>query len=146
MEFKFTPSPIIYTGIGENFPKLTNLWIRNQYIKYVERENFAGLTNLEVLNLKNNKIEFLPEDVFSDLSNLEELLIHVNRIKHFPANIFEKLTKIERILTYENSATTIGIDFRGIGAVQLYNESYYHYYKSNTKLIRYIGTCGTQME
>lgn len=125
LNINFRPSLYIFAGIGESFSKLKVLAIAMQNIKYVEREDFAGLKFLERLRLDQNEITFLPEDVFAELPNLWWLDISWNKIKHFPAKIFVKLTNIEWIWTYGNPATTNDIDF-GIREVNLYNETKYH--------------------
>lgn len=107
--------------------------IVNQKIKFVEREDFIGLPNLEYLNLNGNEIEFLSEDVFGDLKNLRRLGIRSNKIKHFSSRIFEKLTNVNEILTYGNKASTNSIDFSAIRNVQLRNETDENYYQGGIK-------------
>jgi Leucine-rich repeat (LRR) protein len=84
-------------GIGETFSDLKILSITYQSIKFVERSNFVGLTQLEELWLNQNQIEFLPEDVFLDLPNLEVLWLSNNKIKKLPENIFKNMKKLKEI-------------------------------------------------
>jgi Leucine-rich repeat (LRR) protein len=97
LEINFAPSTHIFSGIGENFSNLKELWITHQFIKFVERSNFVGLTQLEQLYLRGNQIEFLPENVFWDLPNLELLNLRDNKIKKLPENVFKNLRKIQQI-------------------------------------------------
>jgi Leucine-rich repeat (LRR) protein len=97
LHINFAPSTYIFSGIGETFSNLKKLLITEQSIKFVERSDFAGLTQLEVLYLDGNQIEFLPEDVFWDLPNLEYLGLSNNKIKKIPENIFKNLKKLESI-------------------------------------------------
>lgn len=97
LKLNLTPSTYIFDGIGATFSTLKKLWISNQNIKFVQRENFANLEQLTWLNMQQNKIEFLSENVFWDLPNLLELDFQSNRIKKLPEKIFENLLKIENI-------------------------------------------------
>jgi Leucine-rich repeat (LRR) protein len=98
----FAPSTHIFSGIGENFSNLNKLLIIRQHIKFVERSDFVGLTQLEQLWLDGNKIEFLPEDVFWDLPNLKYLNLNSNKIKKLPENIFKNLKKLRDIRLDDN--------------------------------------------
>jgi Leucine-rich repeat (LRR) protein len=92
----FKKSNHIYAGIEETFKNLKSLIVLHE-IKFVERQNFEHLENLEVLSLDNNQIEHLTEDVFWDLTNLESLLLQSNRIEVLPEKVFMNLRNIEWI-------------------------------------------------
>jgi Leucine-rich repeat (LRR) protein len=128
LNIKFSPSHYVFTGIAENFPKLKHLSVIKQSIKFVERENFAGLESLETLRLYRNQIESLPEDAFYDLPNLKILNLSCNQIKQFPTNIFSKLAKVEEIWINDNPGTTDNVNFSGISQVKLYNETTRYYF------------------
>lgn len=124
----------IYAGFGETFPNLIRFDAFDSIV-FVERENFAGMTKLELLFLSGNKIEFLPEDVFWDLTSLERLEFYSNKIEKIPENIFKNLRKlkslsfsfnkiehlpkslfvnnleIEYLVAGNNPLKTIGVDF-----------------------------------
>jgi Leucine-rich repeat (LRR) protein len=102
LRINFAPSTRIFSGVGEIFINLKELSITRQSIKFVERYDFVGLTQLEGLYLYENQIEFLPEDVFWDLPNLEELWLQSNKIKKLPENIFKNLKKLKRIDMFGN--------------------------------------------
>jgi Leucine-rich repeat (LRR) protein len=102
LRIDFASSTHILSGIGETFSNLKTLLITEQPIKFVERSDFAGLTQLEYLELSWNQIEFLPEDVFWDLPNLEELYLFDNKIKKLPVNIFKSLKKLKTIWLSSN--------------------------------------------
>jgi Leucine-rich repeat (LRR) protein len=102
LDINFKPSTEIFSGIGETFINLKSLWIRSQTIKFVERSDFVGLTQLEDLILNGNQIEFLPEDVFWDLPNLKLLKLSGNKIKKLPKNIFKNLKKLKEINLSDN--------------------------------------------
>ena len=95
--FDFRPSKHIFAGLGENFPNVVFLYIIDQGIKFVERNNFIGLQKLENLFMRDNQIEFLPEDVFNDLSSLKRLYLTNNFIMELPEKLFMNLINIEEI-------------------------------------------------
>lgn len=132
LNINFTLSPHIFTGIGENFPKLKSLCIIDQSIEVIEREDFLGLVNLEGLFLNGNKINFLPGDVLYDLQNLRYFDISRNLIKRFHPNIFKMLTNIEGIGAYGNPGKMNEIDFSTIN-VKFFNETVKYYYKAGGK-------------
>lgn len=105
----------------------------NQNIKFVERKDFAGLTNLENLYLEVNDIEFLPEDVFAELVNLKTLGLRDNNIKHFPSEILAGLKNIEVISTSGNPGSTNSINFNATLNVKLRNETENEYYQRGEK-------------
>lgn len=141
LSINFAPSTHISSGIGERFSNLKSLWIKKQSIKFIERSDFAGLTQLEDLYLFRNQIEILPEDVFWDL-NLKMLKLNKNKIKKLPLNIFKSLTKIkginfadnmiehlpknlfannlelESISAYNNPLKTIDVDFTNLRSLE----------------------------
>jgi Leucine-rich repeat (LRR) protein len=98
----FKPATYIFSGIGEYFPILKRLEISQQLIKFVERENFANMKNLEELRLQSNKIGFLPEDVFWDLPNLKILNLSDNRLVEVPAKLLINSKQIEEVDTKNN--------------------------------------------
>jgi Leucine-rich repeat (LRR) protein len=102
LHIDFAPSTHIFSGIGETFINLKWLEITEQSIKFVERSDFAGLTQLDTLSLNWNLIEFLPENVFWDLPNLDYLDLQDNKIKKLPENIFKNLKKLEVIHLGDN--------------------------------------------
>lgn len=93
----FEPATLIFAGIGETFTNLKVLAIGDQWIRFVERENFADMSQLLELHLWQNQIDFLPEDVFLDLENLVRLDVSGNRIRKLPDKIFATLKKIKEI-------------------------------------------------
>jgi Leucine-rich repeat (LRR) protein len=155
---KFQPSTHIFKGIGENFPELRLLDIIQQKIKFVEREDFVGLKELERLNFQYNTVEFLPEDAFLELTNLKELNIYGNQIKEiavnsfrnlqkieliriddnkidsFPVNLFENSLKLLAVSTYGNRANLTNFNFEKIPNVKLYNESSEFYYQRGERI------------
>lgn len=125
---KFTPSPYIFAGIGENFWNLKSLAIVFQKIKFIERVNFADLQSLQNLSLSFNEIEFIPEDVFLDLPELIMLDLTHNKIAQFPNKFLINALKLECLKTHNNLATTNSIDFINNPNIKLRNETIQYYY------------------
>lgn len=78
-------------GLGIVFPELRRLIFTNSALKFIKRENFAGMVKLNFLVLMSNSIETLPEDVFNDLNLLSSLKLDRNLIKVLPEDIFDQL-------------------------------------------------------
>lgn len=87
----------VISGIGETFRSLKLFHIIGPSIKFLERETFAAMEQLELLRLGFIGFEFLPEDVFQDLPNLQVLDLAGNRIKNFPAEVFKNLRKLKKV-------------------------------------------------
>jgi Leucine-rich repeat (LRR) protein len=111
LKINLTPSTHIFSGIGEYFSNLKELWIQDQSLKFVDRSDFAGLTQLEKLRLDQNQIEFLFNNVFWDLPNLEEIDLSNNKIDYLPKDLFLKNLEIERIWASNNPLKVIDVDF-----------------------------------
>ena len=102
LSMNFGGSSHIFAGIGENFPSLQELSVVQQQIKFIEKENFIDLVELEKMDLEGNEIEFLPQNVFEDLRNLKVLKISNNRIRKIPEQIFFNLKQL-KVLTLEKN-------------------------------------------
>lgn len=102
LDLNFNLSTHIFAGIAEAFPNLEHLKIHDQQIKFIERENFANLSQLEELRLYHNKIEFLPDDIFNDVPNLKVLDLVHNRIKILPEKVFNKLWRVGEMYLNNN--------------------------------------------
>lgn len=96
----FTNNPIADIGLQSNDLKM--LKISETSLKFIERDDFENLKQLEILLLSNNQIEFLPENTFEHLENLEILFLDNNKIKNLEPNIFMNLRKMEKINLHGN--------------------------------------------
>lgn len=135
LKIDFKSSTHIFPGIGETFPNLRRLRIDNQSIEIVERENFEGLEQLEVLDFSRNQIKYFINNIFWDLQNLTilafsdnqiellqketfqnlkqitEINFSNNKIEHFPKDLFKNNLMLKRMFAYKNPLKTVDIDF-----------------------------------
>ena len=69
--------------------------------------DFAGLSNLETLNLRNNQMTRLPTDLFKGLSNLQNLNLMVNRLTSLPAGLFNGLSNLHTLNLSDNQLSSL---------------------------------------
>ena len=81
--------------------------------------DFAGLSNLQGLNLFSNNLSSLPENIFAGLSNLQELGLHSNNLTSLPENIFAGLSNLQRLWLDNNSLRSLDANiFAGLSNLQ----------------------------
>ena len=68
---------------------LTRLDLSGTGITRLERDDFSGLSNLQVLLLNNNILRDLPQEVFNGLRKLETLWLQDNPLSELPEGIFD---------------------------------------------------------
>ncbi|XP_026864931.2 vasorin b [Electrophorus electricus] len=89
-------------------PPLTkNLYVFQNGIESLHRDEFIGLENLELLDLSQNKITQLPNHVFETLTSLRNLDLSSNQINHISQDSFAGLELLERLYLYNNAITSI---------------------------------------
>ncbi|KAL7012993.1 hypothetical protein ACKWTF_015135 [Chironomus riparius] len=122
-------------GIADVFTNVIELKIIAKGLKFITRENFAGLTDLKNLKLGNNKLASIPFDAFYELPNLETLDLYrcnlkelnedlfinnpnlknvsapLNDIQVLPAGIFRNNLKLENVNMNFNDFKDIQVDF-----------------------------------
>lgn len=103
----FEPSDHLFSGIGENLPKLKNLKIQEDSIKFIDKRDFENMNQLESLDLSDNPIQFLPDDVFSNLYNLKVLELAYCGIEKLPKAIFWNLARLEYLGLRHNRIRTL---------------------------------------
>ncbi|XP_058067234.1 toll-like receptor 6 [Anopheles bellator] len=74
--------------------QLTSAW--------VNRETFAGLIRLVLLNLSNNKITKLESEIFSDLYTLQILNLRHNQLDNIAADTFSPMNNLHTLLLSHN--------------------------------------------
>lgn len=93
------------------FPGFLKYIITGSGLKYVKRDDFAGMPKLETLNLDFNLIETMPEDTLYDLNALVDFFIEGNRIKTFPTYLLSKAPLFQRFRASNNSLESMDADF-----------------------------------
>lgn len=96
----------IPTGIFERFPHLARVYLHIG-LKSVRKEDFAGASHLERVDLERNEIESIPGNLFSELKKLEDIYLSHNRIHDIEPSAFSDLEYLFRIELSNNSLTTI---------------------------------------
>lgn len=88
----------IIAGIGEAFPNLKELFIGSNSIKFIERHDFADLSQLTILRLHMEQLEFLAYDVFYNLPDLESVSSYNGKLESLHENIFLNLRKLKTLV------------------------------------------------
>ncbi len=95
-------------NLREDFPNLTQLWIRWSEIPIV-KNNLLGpqFSWIEKLNLIGNKIQIVEEEAFKHLHNLVVIILHDNQIQSLSAKVFENNSKLKVIYLLSNKIKMI---------------------------------------
>jgi hypothetical protein len=70
-------------------------------------DDFSGLTNLEILNIRSNPYTELPEGLFKDLVHLKTIVIIETKLRHFPDDFLAYAPEIENVYTFEMDVRSI---------------------------------------
>lgn len=70
-------------------------------------DDFTGLFNLEILNIRSNRYVALPEGLFKDLVNMKTLVIISTTLRHYPDDFLAYNPKIENLHVFRNKVTSI---------------------------------------
>lgn len=98
-------------GIGETFVNLVEYYAGYLELRVVKREDFKGMSKVEVLELGDNLISELPEDVFADLESLLYVEISNNLIKFLPDKLLAENKALEGFLLYDHQVEILPKDF-----------------------------------
>lgn len=88
----------IIAGIGEAFPNLEELSILSDSIKFIERHDFADLSQLKELIVTMYQLEFLAYDVFYNLPDLEFVSFSDGKLENLHENIFLNLRNLKKLV------------------------------------------------
>lgn len=95
-------TPYLPSKISDIFPNLIKYFAGASSLKFIERVNFDGLTQLNQIEFGVNHIEKIPKDTFYGLAYLESLLLHNNRIESLHRDTFIKNPNLKEIYIYGN--------------------------------------------
>lgn len=77
-------------------------------IQAFKKDDFSGLKNLEILNIRSNPYTELPEGLFDDLGNLKTIVIISNTaLRHFPDDFLEKTPLLEHLHVFHLPLRTL---------------------------------------
>jgi Leucine-rich repeat (LRR) protein len=93
------------------FPNIQKYLITGSHLRYVKREDFAGMPKLQTIYLDDNDIEELPEDLLYDLSGLVDFFVEKNKLRSLPTYLFNHATMFQRFRAANNSIEEMPRDF-----------------------------------
>ena len=98
---------------------ITVLDLGSEDIATLQSDDFAGLTNLEELNLYDNDLTTLPPNVFAGLTNLRFLSLWHNDLTTLSPTVFANLTSLRFLDLDDNDLTAVPPDvFTGLTNLQ----------------------------
>ncbi len=127
---KFPDGTDCATVTAEQLASITVLDFRTTATLTLQYGDFAGLTNLQFLDLSqpgfgagNQGASFrtLHVNLFEDLSNLKTLWINNTELNSLPTNIFAPLSNLEDLSLNQNGLTLTGDHFRGLSNLKSLN-------------------------
>ncbi|XP_036390540.1 vasorin-like [Megalops cyprinoides] len=106
-------SPSVPRGVPASTQQL---YLFQNGISALDREDFSGLSSLELLDLSQNDLSELPDGVFEPLSSLHNLDLSSNGITHISRGSFSGLLLLERLYLHSNRIQSIHpAAFEGLG-------------------------------
>ncbi|KAI6225311.1 hypothetical protein M3Y99_01352500 [Aphelenchoides fujianensis] len=99
--------------------RLKNLFLRNNILRKIDKQTFAKLSNLELLDLSGNKLEIVKRETLSHLKSLEILLVSNNRINAIEDGAFDGLSNLRTLNLAHNELRNITRDtLRGLSNLE----------------------------
>lgn len=90
-------------GLEKVFKNLIKVWLPNNEIKEIHKEDLKPLPKLEYLDLKYNKIEAIEDGLFDYNPKLRIINLKGNKISRIAENVFSNLTGLLYLDLSENS-------------------------------------------
>jgi Leucine-rich repeat (LRR) protein len=81
--------------------------VPNRQIAEFKADDFTGLPNLEILNIKGNPTKTLPAGLMSDLPKLRVIVLFGNGLEELPEDFLENNPLIEDLHIFDNPFSTI---------------------------------------
>ncbi|XP_065358739.1 toll-like receptor 3 [Calliphora vicina] len=70
--------------------QLEELDLSNCHINDISMDAFIGCKNLKIINLSTNNISYIPPGLFDDQQSLEEIYLNDNQLKALPKTFFQQ--------------------------------------------------------
>lgn len=107
---RFLESPAGEGGLGkpcaeiteDDLATLTRVAVPDEDVSAFKVGDFAGLPNLEILNIKGNPFTELPEGLFKGLPKLKTLVIFRTKLRHLPDDFLVGLDQLENLHIFSN--------------------------------------------
>ena len=87
--------------------QLEVLWLNDSFIYDIENRTFAGQEGLKVLRLDNNKLAQIGPETFEGLKNLEYLYLNDNLIEKIELDTFQNLKLLKHLFLNDNKLQTL---------------------------------------
>ncbi len=81
--------------------------VGHKKIKEFKADDFTGLFNLEILNIRSNEYTELPEGLLKDLVNLKTIVIIGTTLRHYPDDFLAYAPNIENLHAFRNNVRTM---------------------------------------
>lgn len=95
---------------GIFFPNLLKYLVTDSGLKSVQRDNFAGLSKVETIDLSGNEIQEIPGDALHDNHELVDLFLSNNNLKSLPANLLANAPNFQRFMAANNTIESLDAD------------------------------------
>ncbi len=92
---------------AEDLLTIKRITVAGKGIPLFQVDDFTGLTNLEILNIRSNPYTDLPEGLLRDLIHLKTIVIISTKLSHFPDDFLADNPEIENVHTFRNGMKTI---------------------------------------
>jgi Leucine-rich repeat (LRR) protein len=94
--------------IGESdLLTVTRLAVQRKNVTKFHADDFSGLKNLDILNIRSNPYTELPEGLLKDLPRLTTLVIISTKLRHFPDDFLEHNPEIKNLHLFRNEVRSI---------------------------------------
>ncbi|XP_072763691.1 lumican [Anoplolepis gracilipes] len=125
-------------------PKLNELSLNFNRIKYIRSDIFAYFPSLKKLSLRGNKIVHIDKDSFFGLNSLEYLNLSENKLKALPYNWAVSLINLQYLNVNSNQLTNIlNVAIRNIGSLQYLSVKNNLFTKVTTAELAYLPNATT---
>lgn len=97
---------VIPSVICRQFPNLSDLYIDESFVEWIDEDAFEYCTNLEWLDLYGNELTIIPDFTFSNNPRLANIYLLYNQISTIEPNAFLG-TRLDMISLDQNSLETL---------------------------------------
>ena len=87
--------------------KIVRVAVESGTIKNFKADDFSGLKNLDILNIRSNPYTELPEGLFNDLGNLKTLVIISTKLRNYPDDFLATTPNIENLHVFRTQVRSI---------------------------------------
>ncbi len=95
------------TIVAEDLLSIKRIDVGGTNTREFKTDDFTGLTNLEILNIRSNPYTTLPEGLFTDLVNMNTLVIIATSLRYYPDDFLEHNPKMQNLHSFRNKVRSI---------------------------------------